>query len=765
MPSAEGGLLFPTPVLARLREADASAGGVADKLVPFCQTLRARADALLERPLVPEAEADQADTQHGNYDRPSTHIADLGLTAGLAWAVTGEQRYARGLRAALLHYTGYAKWFGRGLRRNDPPWQAELNTARFCFGVATGYDFLGAQLSAGERRQIAAGLIRLGILPTLEDWVLPDRRIHALDSMGHNWWSVCISQAGLAALALVAEEHAAAGWARAAGEALDLWFSYSGFALQNKSPNFDPAGAFYESVGYANYGLAEYLLFRLAHARVLGRPTPIPLLERVGATLAHTCYPTGGGVLSVDFGDSSLRGNAGRTATLLLANGYDDPALRWYAARTHRPQDPLVLLAPDPEEAPATPDGLGRSVLYPEIGWAVLRSAWSDDATLLAVKCGFTWNHAHADAGSFILLHAGQPLVIDSGTCAYGLPEYHAYYCQSRAHNVVLVDGQGQPSEDIIRGVPRPGRLGPLLELGDQRYLCADATGPMGHLTARNYRHFLWLGEAILVVDDVRAHRPARLEWLLHTQGSVRHSGQGGMIVTNGGAELHVLPLHPTGLVQTEQQGMADHHPDQAAPYHSFALPGAEREAKFVTAFLPRGPVPVEVEAIAGDEWIGARLIQGEDETDVYLNLRADGRRMHRNSNHVISGWDTDAYLFAVSRPRGTAPERCTRMLIAGGSYLRRDGRVWFSSLAKLFVAANWEEPGLEVRLQGQPEMRGWVGARFRPAQVTCNGTPVTCAYDEDLQACRLVVSTAGNALDPRGRHGDAGKGEAGRGA
>ena len=38
--------------------------------------------------------------------------------------------------------------------------------------------------------------------------------------------------------------------------------------LQNKSTNFDLAGAFYESVNYANYALSEYLKYRLAYANV-----------------------------------------------------------------------------------------------------------------------------------------------------------------------------------------------------------------------------------------------------------------------------------------------------------------------------------------------------------------------------------------------------------------------------------------------------------------------------------------------------------------
>lgn len=34
-----------------------------------------------------------------------------------------------------------------------------------------------------------------------------------------------------------------------------------------------------------------------------------------------------------------------------------------------------------------------------------------------------------------------------------------------------------------------------------------------------------------------------------------------------------------------------------------------------------------------------------------FVNLNADGRRMHANSNNVVNGWDTDAYLVS---PNGT---------------------------------------------------------------------------------------------------------------
>jgi hypothetical protein len=398
-----------------------------------------RADALLKADLISEDYADAIDSQHGNYGMPSGLISEMALLLGLAYQMTGKREYAAKLREALLHYGDYTRWYGKGLMRRQPPWRSELNTARFCFGFAVGYDVIYDFLSPDDRAAIAAAVVRLGILPTLEDWVLPATRIHALDSMGHNWWSVCVAEAGLAALALLGDEPRAEEWVDAVCRGFEEWFAYKGSVLQNKSPSFDDQGAMYESVNYANYALYEYLLFRLGYVNTYGadRAPVTPILDKAGDFFLHTCYPRPSSLLTVNFGDGNLHGNAGQAVALLLANGYDNPYLRWYLARTGMKTSPLALLyCRDGEQE--RPHMLDTSALYPEIGWAVMRSSWEDDATLLAVKSGFTWNHAHADAGSFIVFHAGRPLIIDSGNCSYGRPEYVDYYCQSQAHNVLL---------------------------------------------------------------------------------------------------------------------------------------------------------------------------------------------------------------------------------------------------------------------------------------------------------------------------------------
>src|SRR3954469_18573138 len=119
-------------------------------------------------------------------------------------------------------------------------------------------------------------------------------------------------------------------------------------------------------------------------------------------------------------------GTGAGPAALLWDLGYRKPANLWYLAQFRggfgrrneemggggllrtSPRD--VLYAPTDAEIaaiPAAPE-LPRTQIFPDMGWVALRSSWSSDATLLGIKSGTTWNHAHADAGSFVLFHRGK---------------------------------------------------------------------------------------------------------------------------------------------------------------------------------------------------------------------------------------------------------------------------------------------------------------------------------------------------------------------
>jgi len=563
---------------------------------------------------------------------------------------------------------------------------------------------------------------------------------------------------------VLGDEPQAEQWLEHITDGFPQWFAYQGNILQNKSPNFDREGAFYESVNYANYALSEYLLFHLAYSNTFGADClpEIPLLEKAGDFFVHTSYPTSDSLLSVNFGDSNIKASGSRTLRLLLANGFDSPAYHWYITRTDPGlRDPVSLVNYGLQKRNDPPPGLSESVIYPDIGWAMMRSSWGNDAIMLAVKSGFAWNHAHPDAGSFILFHKGKPLIIDSGNCSYSRREYTAYYRQSKAHNVILIDGQAGNPEACggpDRGVVHPGRVDHLMDQAGIKYVLADAAGPTSWKFSRNYRHFLWIDDVILIFDDVRAHEPGQLEWLLHFDGQAREDGA-EIRLSNGPAEAIVRPLFPKNMAVLRKKGLKDHDPDTEVEYLAFALDGKSREAKFITAILPldkpANQPDVKLDLLEGDEMLAVRITRPNEITEVFLNLRADGRKMHRNSNKIIHGWDTDAYLFALTRPADSPddPDSIRRCLVACGSYLRKNNKVMLDSLSKVYSVFETDGRKLDVTLQGQPVINCRIRAAAKPSAATLNGQPATPDWNTSTNMAKFHFQAAKGSKDHSSSH------------
>lgn len=692
--------------------------------------LEQRGEKLLAAELVPETVAEIGGGQQANYHTPANQIAEMGLTLGLLFQLTGEKRYAEKLREALLYYVRYERWAGPGLAERFLPWHTELDTTEFSIGYAAGYDALHSYLTVADRKTIAEGMIRLSVQPTLDDWILPGARVHALDSMGHNWWGVCVAAAGLCALALLEDDPRAQGWVDAVDAGYEQWFSYRGNVLQNRMPTFERSGPSYEGVGYTNYGVSEYLRYRFAWqntypGRKAARMEP---LEHLATFFLETLYPTSTGFLTVNFEDCSLEADSTVTLLLMVACGLGGPDAARYLARVDSlPNDPLLsLLRLHPQQAAR--GEAPTSVLYERMGWATMRSSWEKDATLLAMKSGYTWNHAHADAGTFLLFKQGAPLIIDSGTCNYGRREYATYYRQSRAHNVILFDGQGQSPEDLDHGVKFPGHMHALIDGLGMKYVYADATGPMARWFSRNYRNWLWSGEVVLVVDDLRAHAKGPLQWLLHYEGACTDGSDGSVRLKNGAAEAAVKMIYPAGSQYHEEMGLADHNPDRKIPYLVFTTDGQERLRQFITAICLNPAAMPEIEFLQGLNYIGVRVNTGASVEETYLNLRAIDGSIHMNSGVLMGEWMTDAYMLHVKRP--AAGDGVERYFVSDGSYLRRGPRSLIESLTKL--TACWAEAErLEVYTDDAAPVFQ-LGTERPVRSAVCNGRAVAVQYDRE---------------------------------
>lgn len=669
----------------------------------------------------------------------------------LAYLMTGDRKYADALKKSLLATAEVKSWADKEMMSRNPSWRSELQMAHRAFQLALAYDAIYETLSSDERQKIADGLYNLAVEPLLGDWILEPTRIHSLNSMGHNWWTSCAGMGGLLALAISNEKPEALEGAESLIEVLPEWFTFAGDKIQHKPKTFDEAGGMYESINYASFGITEALLFRLAYLN--SHPgvelEDIDQMHKLAPFFSHVAYPRTGELHSINFGDSHKNVTGESSMLLAYAMGAEDPTALWYASQItpgqHREGFPLTtpmgfLYTPDLKDAPATPD-LPTSQLWEDFGWATMRDSWDKDATMLAVKSGMTWNHSHADANSLILFHKGVDIIKDAGNCSYGKPEYREYFFQTPAHNVVLFNGEGQKTYQQYHGTMLPGSVSNLLDGGTIKYVLADGTGPMSHAFDRNFRHYLWIDDVIYIVDDIHAHQPGHFEWLWHPGGEAKKSGF-DLNVSNGESAVAIRPLYPAPLApsnyvhdypenlywEVKTGPKEDLSGDEE--YYSFHLPGDTDRVKAVTAIIlkdsPSDKNLPEIERREGKDWIGLRIKKDGKVTDIYINQLADGRLMHLNSWIEADGWNTDAYMLAVSYPEGGDAANPDEVFIGHGSSLKRGDDVRFSSLSKLNVIAREKDGTLDLQVTGQPRAR--LSYKSDAPSVTLNNAPATPA-------------------------------------
>lgn len=720
--------------LAHLSERFYADGTWADKL-------RSDGDKMIEEKLVPELVAEEGGGQQAHYGKPARQISFMAITLGLFYQLTKDERYAKKLHEAMVFYCAYKRWGGPGLVDRNPPWHSELDTSQFCFGYAVAYDALYSFLTTEQRQQIRESVIRLGILPTLNDWILPGRRFHSLDSMGHNWWGVCVSGAGVAALAFLGEEERAQSWIEAIDDGLVEWFSYEGNVLHNRIETFEsPDGPSYEGVNYTGYGVTTYLRYLLAWRTMFpARTHPAQrFVSGIPEFFLHTLYPTPTGSLPVNFDDTHENSTAADCILLLRACGVKDEYGRRYLLHAQREgQDPLPLYVPE-DAAAATSVALPLSKVYPKMGWAMMRTSWDPTATLLAVKSGATWNHAHADAGTFLLMHKGHPLIIDSGTCNYAWPEYSSYYRQSEAHNVVLFDGVGQPKDQIDIGNKFRGSITSWFDGHGLRYIGADATGPLAYIAKRCYRHFVWIGNVILIFDDIATHRDVDLDWLLHSKGDVKQQDSRSILIQNEESSVLVNSLYPSGVKIQQREGLAAGDRDRRVPYHAFTFQTRNARQRAITALDLDPERRTRIECREQNEALEVTVQAAAETHRVYLNLRSIDGAYNMSSTISIGEWSTDAYLLALSSSGNepASPSEVSRLLILDGSFLRhKDGSV-FESLSK--ASCLWRPSRAEVYTQSQRRSSLAIYLKDRPDEVQWNGKRHRGSYDGASRMLRL---------------------------
>ncbi|MEI8291842.1 MAG: heparinase II/III family protein [Verrucomicrobiota bacterium] len=330
-----------------------------------------------------------------------------------AWRMTGEKVFLDRAEQELLTVAAFKDW--------NP--SHFLDTAEMTAAVAIGYDWLFEKLSPATRATLRQAILEKGLQPGMT---------------GRNWWQtatmnwnqVCFGGLTLGALAIADEKP------KEASEFLTLTRANNPHGLEPYAPD----GIYPEGPGYWNYGTSYQVLLLAALETALG--TDWNLAARPGflasaATLLQLTGPTG--------------------RPFNFSDGHDsvsfNPTLFWFAQKLHRPelvyaQNNLLRqrLAKGSDEADwyfpllaIWTRGLPPEIPAPAwpLAWhgdgpnpvGVFRSSWMDaNALFLAFKGGSArLNHAHMDAGSFVLDADGVRWACDLGAQSYYSVEQHGW--------------------------------------------------------------------------------------------------------------------------------------------------------------------------------------------------------------------------------------------------------------------------------------------------------------------------------------------------
>jgi hypothetical protein len=400
-----------------------------------------------------------------------------------------------------------------------------LDVAEMTTGMAIGYDWLFNVLSPGDRAVLRGAIVSKGIAQT--------RGGHVTYRSRHNWNQVCIGGMVLGALAIEEDEPDLARDVMAAARA----------SLANGLDPYSPDGAYPEGPSYWVYGTTYSVLLIAALRTALGADWGIldaPGFRRSAEFYAHSIGPTG---KHFNYADGA-EGQELPSAIVHLARTLGQPAYLeakremirknqgmserflplsalWWPARAEAPVPALSFVGQGPQPV------------------AIWRSAWGEaNALWFGVKGGgAAHNHAHMDAGSFVLDMDGVRWAKD-----LGLQDYHGlesrgvllwnmrqdsgrwkvFRLSAEAHNTLTIDDR--PHNVAARAG---------LQMSGPREAVIDLSQVLG--VGRALRRVRFADDAVEIEDRIEGATAGSLvRWAMCTEASVSIDGRTALLTQQG---------------------------------------------------------------------------------------------------------------------------------------------------------------------------------------------------------------------------------------
>lgn len=359
------------------------------------------------------------------------------LNLGMAYKLTGDERYAERLYRELENVAAFKDW---------NPYHF-LDVGEMAFSVGLGYDWIYDWMSEEQRRVVRSAIIKHAFMPVLDDYHDRERKRSYKwfqDQPGDNWKFVCNGGITAAALAICDEDDVDR---EEITEILDFAFDNTYKAVRDM---YLPDGSYAEGFTYWNYA-TDYLANYISSLKsATGTDYGLADYEPVRKSAYYVRLMCSNICRSFNFGDAwetyicpeilfFLGKNYGDRAISTMRCDYvllDPSAARvrdlfWYV-----PGERVTL-----DDKPCGFGCVGGDN-------ASFRSGWERGDLYAAIHFGDNnAYHAHADMGTFVVEWKEKRFIPDLGQDNYNVKGNYrfAYRYRAEGHNTVVIN----PAEGV----------------------------------------------------------------------------------------------------------------------------------------------------------------------------------------------------------------------------------------------------------------------------------------------------------------------------
>lgn len=636
--------------------------------IDFANRLKAEAKAIDYEAMMKEIVVDD------KYARGFYLTGYMLLKLSVLRVITGESKYDDILRKAALKVSNYPEWVSQGKGNG---WDTDLLTGDIGATLSAAYYLSKDLFTKEEAESIEKNICEKSILPIYNEWVNPETKRHSFDTMGHNWWSVCVGGAGIALIlagdSIPQKDKILSDFVKG----FKQWLTYQGDIHYNKHRNFGDDGDYIEYAGYMLYGLTNFTVFEELYRRKTGSRElvdVVPMYKTCDYINSFMHKIHGDGKFSFAKISDTHSNNSNGLVMLYLANLYNrgDMVTAYTQFRYNfiNGFDFLHLERLSTDPAPVVPKTLA---VYHNTGSA----AYHENGVFMPIKTGETGCHNHRDTGHYMITYKDTEVVIDSGTCKYSKAEYLPYFCAPDAHNVVLFNGQGVREDGMYGGgVHGMGSIECAVDKPGFKYILADCTVPYLNVMQKNFRHFIMLKDVIFVIDDVYAETEGDFESLLHYAGRLTGDGE-VQYIENGDVKVRVMHLAPFSFELVEKMGMSETDGVTVErKYLSVKAKSENRKQKFVRAFVFDDSVKISKKH-TGD------ILEISIERDGYtekllINYGVDKVDMFNSPHFEYGDIKTNAFITYLKELGG----ELKAVGVLNGFYFRYKGELVYSDIA-----------------------------------------------------------------------------------